>query len=38
MQTLGSAYSCDVPMVEKAIDAICQSKGLPDENVTITKG
>uniref|UniRef100_A0A0E0NEA0 CRAL-TRIO domain-containing protein n=1 Tax=Oryza rufipogon TaxID=4529 RepID=A0A0E0NEA0_ORYRU len=36
-KTLGSAYSCDVPMVEKAIDAICQSKGLPDENVTITK-
>ncbi|XP_066163584.1 phosphatidylinositol/phosphatidylcholine transfer protein SFH3 isoform X4 [Oryza sativa Japonica Group] len=36
-KTLGSAYSCDVPMVEKAIDAICQSKGLPDENVTVTK-
>uniref|UniRef100_A0A0D9YRQ6 CRAL-TRIO domain-containing protein n=1 Tax=Oryza glumipatula TaxID=40148 RepID=A0A0D9YRQ6_9ORYZ len=37
LPTLGSAYSCDVPMVEKAIDAICQSKGLPDENVTVTK-
>ncbi|EEE50493.1 hypothetical protein OsJ_30567 [Oryza sativa Japonica Group] len=37
MQTPGSPYSCDVPMVEKAIDAICQSKGSRDENVAITK-
>uniref|UniRef100_A0A0E0KLS2 CRAL-TRIO domain-containing protein n=1 Tax=Oryza punctata TaxID=4537 RepID=A0A0E0KLS2_ORYPU len=37
LPTPGSPYSCDVPMVEKAIDAICQSKGLPDENVAITK-
>uniref|UniRef100_A0A0E0B7C3 CRAL-TRIO domain-containing protein n=1 Tax=Oryza glumipatula TaxID=40148 RepID=A0A0E0B7C3_9ORYZ len=36
-KTPGSPYSCDVPMVEKAIDAICQSKGSRDENVTITK-
>uniref|UniRef100_A0A0E0B7C2 CRAL-TRIO domain-containing protein n=1 Tax=Oryza glumipatula TaxID=40148 RepID=A0A0E0B7C2_9ORYZ len=37
LPTPGSPYSCDVPMVEKAIDAICQSKGSRDENVTITK-
>ncbi|XP_015689625.1 phosphatidylinositol/phosphatidylcholine transfer protein SFH3-like isoform X2 [Oryza brachyantha] len=35
--TPGSPYFCDVPMVEKAIDAICQSKGLPDEDIAITK-
>uniref|UniRef100_A0ACD5YZL0 Uncharacterized protein n=1 Tax=Avena sativa TaxID=4498 RepID=A0ACD5YZL0_AVESA len=34
---LGSPYSCDVQMVEKAIDAICQSKGLPDEKLALTK-
>nr|AAL83356.1 Putative phosphatidylinositol phosphatidylcholine transfer protein [Oryza sativa Japonica Group]AAN04503.1 Putative phosphatidylinositol phosphatidylcholine transfer protein [Oryza sativa Japonica Group]AAP51934.1 CRAL/TRIO, N-terminus family protein, expressed [Oryza sativa Japonica Group] len=37
LPTPGSPYSCDVPMVEKAIDAICQSKGSRDENVAITK-
>ncbi|KAB8111929.1 hypothetical protein EE612_049796 [Oryza sativa] len=37
LPTPGSPYSCDVPMVEKAIDAICQSKGSRDENVVITK-
>uniref|UniRef100_A0A0D3HAP4 CRAL-TRIO domain-containing protein n=1 Tax=Oryza barthii TaxID=65489 RepID=A0A0D3HAP4_9ORYZ len=36
-KTPGSPYSCDVPMVENAIDAICQSKGSRDENVAITK-
>nr|TKW13503.1 hypothetical protein SEVIR_5G105300v2 [Setaria viridis] len=36
--TPGSPYSCDVPMVEKAIDAICKSQGtLPDEKLAITK-
>ncbi|CAM0945862.1 unnamed protein product [Alopecurus aequalis] len=35
--TPGSPYSCDVQMVEKAIDAICQSKGLPDEKIALTK-
>ncbi|WVZ74817.1 hypothetical protein U9M48_022947 [Paspalum notatum var. saurae] len=34
----GSPYSCDVPMVEKAIDAICKSQGTPpDEKLAITK-
>uniref|UniRef100_A0A0D9VEQ2 CRAL-TRIO domain-containing protein n=1 Tax=Leersia perrieri TaxID=77586 RepID=A0A0D9VEQ2_9ORYZ len=33
----GSPYSCDVPMVEKAIDAICHSKGLTDENLVMSK-
>ncbi|XP_052169099.1 phosphatidylinositol/phosphatidylcholine transfer protein SFH3-like isoform X1 [Oryza glaberrima] len=37
LPTPGSPYSCDVPMVENAIDAICQSKGSRDENVAITK-
>jgi hypothetical protein len=38
-QTPDSPYSCDVPMVEKAIDAICKSQGtLPDEKLAITKG
>ncbi|OEL27235.1 Phosphatidylinositol/phosphatidylcholine transfer protein SFH3 [Dichanthelium oligosanthes] len=37
-KTPGSPYSCDVPMVEKAIDAICKSQGtLPDEKLAITK-
>ncbi|KAL6909667.1 hypothetical protein ACP4OV_001326 [Aristida adscensionis] len=31
-----SPYSCDVPMVEKAIDAICKSQGTPDEKLAIT--
>ncbi|CAL4958279.1 unnamed protein product [Urochloa decumbens] len=36
--TPGSPYSCDVPMVEKAIDAICKSQGtLPEEKLAITK-
>ncbi|EES06876.1 phosphatidylinositol/phosphatidylcholine transfer protein SFH3 isoform X2 [Sorghum bicolor] len=36
--TPGSPYSCDVPMVEKAIDAICKSQGTPaDEKLAITK-
>lgn len=36
--TPGSPYSCDVPMVEKAIDAICKSHGTPpDEKLAITK-
>ncbi|KAL6640279.1 hypothetical protein ACP70R_022128 [Stipagrostis hirtigluma subsp. patula] len=34
--TPGSPYSCDVPMVEKAIDAICKSQGTPDEKLAIT--
>ncbi|VAH48758.1 unnamed protein product [Triticum turgidum subsp. durum] len=33
----GSPYSCDVPMVEKAIDAICKSHGLTDDNLALTK-
>ncbi|KAF7002128.1 hypothetical protein CFC21_017651 [Triticum aestivum] len=33
----GSPYSCDVPMVEKAIDAICKSHGLTDDNIALTK-
>uniref|UniRef100_A0A0D9VFL1 CRAL-TRIO domain-containing protein n=1 Tax=Leersia perrieri TaxID=77586 RepID=A0A0D9VFL1_9ORYZ len=33
----GSPYSCDVPMVEKVIDAICHSKGLTDENLLMPK-
>ncbi|KAF0936091.1 hypothetical protein E2562_038662 [Oryza meyeriana var. granulata] len=37
LSTPGSPYSCDVPMVEKAIDAIYQSKGLSDENIATTK-
>ncbi|CAO2174648.1 unnamed protein product [Urochloa humidicola] len=33
----GSPYSCDVPMVEKAIDVICKSQGtVPDEKLAIT--
>ncbi|KQJ94543.1 phosphatidylinositol/phosphatidylcholine transfer protein SFH3 isoform X2 [Brachypodium distachyon] len=35
--TPGSPYSCDVPMVEKAIDAFCKSNGLPDEELALTK-
>lgn len=35
--TPGSPYSCDVQMVEKAIDAICQSQGLQDEKLALTK-
>lgn len=35
--TPGSPYSCDVQMVEKAIDAICQGKGLPDEKLALSK-
>ncbi|KAK1605869.1 hypothetical protein QYE76_029542 [Lolium multiflorum] len=35
--TPGSPYSCDVQMVEKAIDAICQSKELQDEKLALTK-
>ncbi|PNT66407.1 hypothetical protein BRADI_3g11140v3 [Brachypodium distachyon] len=36
-KTPGSPYSCDVPMVEKAIDAFCKSNGLPDEELALTK-
>uniref|UniRef100_A0A0A8YA89 CRAL-TRIO domain-containing protein n=1 Tax=Arundo donax TaxID=35708 RepID=A0A0A8YA89_ARUDO len=35
--TPGSPYSCDVPMVEKTIDAICKSQGTPDEKAASTK-
>ncbi|CAO2204593.1 unnamed protein product [Urochloa humidicola] len=36
--TPSSPYSCDVPMVEKAIDAICKSQGtLRHEKVAITE-
>lgn len=31
-----SPYSCDVPMLEKAIDAICKNQGTPDEKLAIT--
>uniref|UniRef100_A0A804PIA7 CRAL-TRIO domain-containing protein n=1 Tax=Zea mays TaxID=4577 RepID=A0A804PIA7_MAIZE len=38
IHTPGSPYSCDVPMVEEAIDAICKSHGTPpDEKIAITK-
>jgi len=35
--TPGSPYSCDVPMVEKAIDAICKSHGLTDDKLALSK-